>query len=99
MSATRSPDLFSPLEIRGLTLKNRIAVSPMCQYSSDDGFADDWHMVHLGSRAVVADLRFRSFRGWQAWHSTGPRGPQSRHQETVGRRRAFDLGGRTLADP
>src|SRR6201999_310615 len=34
------------------TLRNRIAVSPMCQYSSEDGFATDWHMVHLGSRAV-----------------------------------------------
>jgi 2,4-dienoyl-CoA reductase-like NADH-dependent reductase (Old Yellow Enzyme family) len=44
--------LFSPLTLRGITLKNRIAVSPMCQYSSIDGFADDWHLVHLGSRAV-----------------------------------------------
>jgi 2,4-dienoyl-CoA reductase-like NADH-dependent reductase (Old Yellow Enzyme family) len=44
--------LFDPLVIRGVTLKNRIAVSPMCQYSSDDGFAGDWHLVHLGSRAV-----------------------------------------------
>lgn len=44
--------LFSPLQIRGITLKNRIAVSPMCQYSCIDGFATDWHLVHLGSRAV-----------------------------------------------
>ncbi len=44
--------LFSPLTIRGITLKNRIAVSPMCEYSSIDGFANDWHLVHLGSRAV-----------------------------------------------
>ncbi len=44
--------LFSPLTLRGLTLRNRIAVSPMCEYSSTDGFADDWHLVHLGSRAV-----------------------------------------------
>ncbi|HZT42429.1 MAG TPA: NADH:flavin oxidoreductase/NADH oxidase [Chthonomonadaceae bacterium] len=44
--------LFSPLSIRGVTLRNRIAVSPMCQYSSEDGFANDWHLVHLGSRAV-----------------------------------------------
>ena len=44
--------LFSPLTIRELTLKNRIAVSPMCQYSSDNGFANDWHLVHLGSRAA-----------------------------------------------
>jgi 2,4-dienoyl-CoA reductase-like NADH-dependent reductase (Old Yellow Enzyme family) len=44
--------LFSPLKICGLTLKNRIAVSPMCEYSSLDGEPNDWHMVHLGSRAV-----------------------------------------------
>jgi 2,4-dienoyl-CoA reductase-like NADH-dependent reductase (Old Yellow Enzyme family) len=44
--------LFSPLTIRGVTLRHRIAVSPMCQYSSEDGFANDWHLVHLGSRAV-----------------------------------------------
>jgi len=43
--------LFDSLSIRGITLQNRIAVSPMCQYSSDDGFANDWHLVHLGSRA------------------------------------------------
>lgn len=45
-------DLFSPISFRGLTLPNRIGVSPMCEYSSDDGFANDWHLVHLGSRAV-----------------------------------------------
>src|SRR3954462_6766997 len=44
--------LFEPLVLRGLTLRNRIGVSPMCQYSSEDGFANDWHLVHLGSRAV-----------------------------------------------
>ena len=44
--------LFSPLQIKDIELKNRIVVSPMCQYSSSDGFANDWHMVHLGSRAV-----------------------------------------------
>jgi 2,4-dienoyl-CoA reductase-like NADH-dependent reductase (Old Yellow Enzyme family) len=44
--------LFSPLALRGVTLPNRIAVSPMCEYSSVDGFANDWHLVHLGSRAV-----------------------------------------------
>jgi 2,4-dienoyl-CoA reductase-like NADH-dependent reductase (Old Yellow Enzyme family) len=44
--------LFSPLTLRSLALPNRIAVSPMCQYSSEDGFATDWHFVHLGSRAV-----------------------------------------------
>lgn len=46
------PNLFSPLTIKEVTFKNRIAVSPMCQYSSIDGFANDWHMVHLGCRAV-----------------------------------------------
>ena len=46
------PQLFSPLTIRTITLKNRIVVSPMCEYSSEDGFANDWHLVHLGSRAV-----------------------------------------------
>ncbi|MGD1095088.1 MAG: NADH:flavin oxidoreductase/NADH oxidase [Bryobacteraceae bacterium] len=45
-------NLFQPLAIRGVTLKNRIVVSPMCQYSSVDGLAGDWHLVHLGSRAV-----------------------------------------------
>lgn len=44
--------LFSPLTLRALTLPNRIAVSPMCQYSARDGFVNDWHLVHLGSRAV-----------------------------------------------
>lgn len=44
--------LFQPYDIRSLRLRNRIVVSPMCQYSSDDGFASDWHLVHLGSRAV-----------------------------------------------
>jgi 2,4-dienoyl-CoA reductase-like NADH-dependent reductase (Old Yellow Enzyme family) len=44
--------LFEPLEIREIKLKNRIVVSPMCQYSSVDGFANEWHLVHLGTRAV-----------------------------------------------
>src|SRR5690349_13598639 len=47
-----SDGLFSPLQIRSVRLRNRIAVSPMCQYSSVDGMANDWHFVHLGSRAV-----------------------------------------------
>ncbi|HEY0351239.1 MAG TPA: oxidoreductase, partial [Gemmatimonadales bacterium] len=46
------PPLFTPLELRQVGCRNRIGVSPMCQYSSDDGFANDWHFVHLGSRAV-----------------------------------------------
>jgi 2,4-dienoyl-CoA reductase-like NADH-dependent reductase (Old Yellow Enzyme family) len=44
--------VFSPLQIKSITLKNRIAISPMCQYSATDGFANDWHLVHLGSRAT-----------------------------------------------
>src|SRR6266850_7841700 len=46
------PGLFDSLAIRDLTFANRVFVSPMCQYSSHDGYADDWHFVHLGSRAV-----------------------------------------------
>ena len=46
------PHLLDELTLRGITLRNRIAVSPMCEYSSVDGFANDWHLVHLGSRAV-----------------------------------------------
>lgn len=46
------PKLFDPLTIRGVTFRNRVFVSPMCQYSSEDGLPNDWHLVHLGSRAV-----------------------------------------------
>jgi anthraniloyl-CoA monooxygenase len=46
------PPMFSPFKLRGLTLENRVVVSPMCQYSSVDGMPDDWHLVHLGSRAI-----------------------------------------------
>ena len=47
------PDLFSPLSVRGVEFPNRVMVSPMCQYSCEtDGLATDWHLVHLGSRAV-----------------------------------------------
>lgn len=46
------PNLFDPLSLRSVTLRNRIGVSPMCQYSAVDGVANDWHLVHLGSRAV-----------------------------------------------
>src|SRR5436190_22820779 len=44
--------LFESFRIRELEFANRIVVSPMCQYSSKDGFANEWHLVHLGSRAV-----------------------------------------------
>jgi 2,4-dienoyl-CoA reductase-like NADH-dependent reductase (Old Yellow Enzyme family) len=52
LKAMAEVTLFSPLQIKGITLQNRIVMSPMCQYSAVDGFADDWHLVHLGSRAV-----------------------------------------------
>ena len=45
-------NLFSPITLRDLTLKNRIVVSPMQQYSAKDGIPGNWHLVHLGSRAV-----------------------------------------------
>ena len=50
-SQQTQPLLFTPLELRGVTLKNRVVLSPMCQYSADDGFASDWHLVHLGQFA------------------------------------------------
>ncbi|AMV36192.1 NADH:flavin oxidoreductase/NADH oxidase [Planctomyces sp. SH-PL62] len=50
-SAAKPPSLYDPHTIRGLTLRNRIVMSPMCQYSSQDGLANDWHLVHLGARA------------------------------------------------
>jgi 2,4-dienoyl-CoA reductase-like NADH-dependent reductase (Old Yellow Enzyme family) len=49
---SRESGLFAPLTIRGVNFRNRVAVSPMCEYSCQDGFANDWHLVHLGSRAV-----------------------------------------------
>ena len=45
-------ELFQPFRLKDITLRNRIAVSPMCQYSAHDGMATDWHLVHLGSRAI-----------------------------------------------
>lgn len=51
MSAANKSLLFSPLTIRGVTLKNRIGVSPMCQYSCEDGFVNDWHLVNYGAYA------------------------------------------------
>jgi 2,4-dienoyl-CoA reductase-like NADH-dependent reductase (Old Yellow Enzyme family) len=46
------PHLFEPLKLREVTFRNRIGISPMCQYSSENGLANDWHLVHLGARAV-----------------------------------------------
>jgi 2,4-dienoyl-CoA reductase-like NADH-dependent reductase (Old Yellow Enzyme family) len=51
-ATSKAVHLFSPLQIRDVHLRNRIGVSPMCEYSSVDGYANDWHLVHLGSRAV-----------------------------------------------
>ena len=47
-----TPPMFTPFKLRGLVIPNRIVVSPMCQYSAEDGTIDDWHLVHLGSRAI-----------------------------------------------
>jgi len=52
MMPSLMPHLFEPLQLRGVELKHRIVVSPMCQYSCTDGFATNWHLVHLGTRAV-----------------------------------------------
>jgi len=52
MQTNDRPHLFSPLTIRGVTLRNRIGVSPMCQYTCENGLLNDWHLVHLGARAV-----------------------------------------------
>jgi len=46
------PPMFQPFRLRDMTLANRVVVSPMCQYSAEDGLPDDWHLVHLGSRAI-----------------------------------------------
>lgn len=55
--------LFDPLKIRDVVLRNRIVVSPMCQYSAQDGVANDWHLVHLGSRAVRGRLNLHRSDG------------------------------------
>lgn len=52
LDASAMSQLFTPLKVREFTFKNRIFVAPMCQYSSEDGMPTDWHLVHLGSRAV-----------------------------------------------
>jgi len=50
--STSPAELFSPFTLRGVTFRNRIALAPMCQYSAEDGMANDWHLVHLGARAL-----------------------------------------------
>ena len=52
MQPAAPPPMFTPFRLRGLTLANRVVVSPMCQYSAEDGMPNDWHLVHLGSRAI-----------------------------------------------
>ncbi|MEY2537304.1 MAG: hypothetical protein QOG67_1044 [Verrucomicrobiota bacterium] len=52
VTGSQAAHLFAPMQLREIQFRNRIVVSPMCQYSSVDGFANDWHLVHLGSRAV-----------------------------------------------
>src|SRR5262245_47176147 len=51
-ASNRPPPMFAPIRLRGLTIPNRVVVSPMCQYSATDGTVSDWHLVHLGSRAI-----------------------------------------------
>ena len=50
--ATEQPPMFQPFRLRGMTLANRVVVSPMCMYSAQDGVPNDWHMVHYGARAI-----------------------------------------------
>ena len=52
IASSERPHLFAPFTLKGVTLRNRIGVSPMCQYSCEDGLLNDWHLAHLGSRAV-----------------------------------------------
>jgi 2,4-dienoyl-CoA reductase-like NADH-dependent reductase (Old Yellow Enzyme family) len=47
-----TPKLFEPIAFRSVTARNRITVSPMCQYSATEGLGDDWHVQHLGARAM-----------------------------------------------
>jgi 2,4-dienoyl-CoA reductase-like NADH-dependent reductase (Old Yellow Enzyme family) len=51
-SMTSRPHLFEPFTLRGITLRNRIGISPMCQYSANEGIANEWHLAHLGARAI-----------------------------------------------
>ena len=53
------PHLFDPLTIKDITLRNRVGVSPMCQYSYHDGISNEWQVVHLGARAVGGALHAR----------------------------------------
>jgi 2,4-dienoyl-CoA reductase-like NADH-dependent reductase (Old Yellow Enzyme family) len=76
-NSNQAAHLFAPFSLRGVTLPNRIVVSPMCQYSSTDGFATDWHLVHLGSRAaggaglIIAEATAVEARGRITPHDLG----------------------------
>src|SRR5215813_6977056 len=83
--------LFSPITMRGLTLPNRIAVSPMCQYSSNNGSANDWHLMHLGNMSLgCAGLVMTEMTDVN--HAAG-----SGRQADLGRSGRLDPGG-TLGD-
>ena len=69
-----NPYLFRPLKIRSVTIRNRIMLSPMCQYSAKDGMPNDWHFVHLGARAVGGS----GIVSTEAVH-TEPRGRITKH--------------------
>ena len=82
--------LFDPLTLRGVTLRNRIGVSPMCQYWAKDGMPSDWHLVHLGSRAVgrrgAGDRRGHGRRGSRAGsHRAARASGRRRHIEPSAR--------------
>lgn len=87
--------LFSPITLRDLTVRSRIFVSPMCQYSSTDGLPNDWHLVHLGSRAVggaglvMAEATAVSPEGRISPHDTGIW--SDAHAQAFGRITAFIL--------
>src|SRR4051794_41257269 len=81
----RMSALFSPIKLRGLSLKNRVLVSPMCQYSADDGVATDWHFTHINNLALSGAAMFcieathveaigRITAGWPGRYRDGPEG-------------------------
>ena len=73
--------LFAPIALRGLTLANRIAVSPMCQYQSVHGSPTDWHIVHMGRYAIGgAGIVFSSPTRWMRPRTGGRSGSNTRNQ-------------------
>ena len=76
------PPMFTPFTLRGVTLKNRVVVSPMAQYSAVDGIADDYHLVHLGARAMGgAGLVFTEMTCVSADARITPAAPACTHDE------------------